>query len=537
MSDMNQRHSGIRKKWKEMLISRRLAIEARRAARDATNRSLDPGDGEHIAVPPPLIPATPMARRAPAKLTPPTALPTVWDKETWYEYWEGLHEVRSLAQIRIPMHLLNRMESDVAKDIKHLREEIEEQELRQAEEEDEDAQDDDGHEESMDDDEEQESDQQYLEAVEAEHVAIAGPPRRPLTPIQGNGETLERMETAVQNMTPAQAMAIGSYLATRGQLPPSNAPPLSLRPQPPMPGLAAATGPSTLLPHPTFSPAPTNQAPPGTVPTLIFPVQAPHHLNQLPGPLQHPNPPNQPNPPGPSIVIMPPTPTLPPPGINRRPPSPIKTNELSSLLRIVHEGSQAPAISQPDGTPVLIYYPKIVGGEGDAVMLGIIKPGSPDISLSHAVLLKTSIWTVLLRRVQARAWSVLESYVCPQNIPDGKALSGKTSHEHVYEKLSQVYAFMSSCVNREQDLTKRWKVTKGPVTESERGAVWEGYGVQLDKGLSMSREERRGAIRVSGLETDLAERKRKEDVEMMDDDEDEFESEEDEGMSDEDQDT
>ena len=51
---------------------------------------------------------------------------------------------------------------------------------------------------------------------------------------------------------------------------------------------------------------------------------------------------------------------------------------------------------------------------------------------------------------------------------------------------------MTSCGNREEELTKRWRISPGPMTERRRGAVWEGWGLYVDRPIEMGYTERHG---------------------------------------------
>jgi hypothetical protein len=192
------------------------------------------------------------------------------------------------------------------------------------------------------------------------------------------------------------------------------------------------------------------------------------------------------------------------------------------------------------GTPVQILLPKIVvpgntigpggkkmgnGGvpETDALLLGYSHPGSGKIMLSRAIFLPVGVWSNTLERVRKGKYSVLETYPGPESklyLPDGP-------HKTVYEKLKTAYSIMRSASNREEDLTKRWRVTKGPMTPVERGAVWEGWAVVLDTEVSLDRGERRGAFLSSTLIDEgtgrnvdpEAERVRREIEELLEEDE------------------
>lgn len=187
--------------------------------------------------------------------------------------------------------------------------------------------------------------------------------------------------------------------------------------------------------------------------------------------------------------------------------------------------------------------------ETDALLVGYSKPGSGKIVLSKAIFLPVGVWTNTLRRVRRGAYTVLETYAVPASHPKYAARfqqglfgaapklrdeTGPNPHRFIYSKVAQAYALMSSSKNREHELTKRWRVTKGPMTRVERGAVWEGWAATLDKGIEMSARERMGAVVSSDLidegvekkkgrdeDEEERERRRKEIEELMDMDEDE----------------
>lgn len=120
---------------------------------------------------------------------------------------------------------------------------------------------------------------------------------------------------------------------------------------------------------------------------------------------------------------------------------------------------------------------------------------------------------------------------------------GGGCHKLVYNKLAQACGMISSApAIRENELTKRWRTSPGPMTSSDRGAVWEGWGVYVDRGIEMRVEERSDAMRsetegvakvegtvVDGYgpysESDEVVRRREEMEELMDEDESEDESE------------
>lgn len=163
--------------------------------------------------------------------------------------------------------------------------------------------------------------------------------------------------------------------------------------------------------------------------------------------------------------------------------------------------------ASPHGVPIQIYLPKVVIPHNgtfhtatDCLILGYTKPETGILELSKAIFLPTGIWENILRRVQRGHAQVLETYAPPPNHPRFVVNKGilrnpddiKGPHKFVHTKLTQIFALMTSCSNREQELTKRWRITPGPMTAKARGAVWEGWGLFVDRPVELSYEERHG---------------------------------------------
>jgi hypothetical protein len=133
--------------------------------------------------------------------------------------------------------------------------------------------------------------------------------------------------------------------------------------------------------------------------------------------------------------------------------------------------------------------------ETDAFLLGHTIPGSGKITLSKAVFMPTGVWTNTLGKVQRGKWRVLETYA---HAGEKSVVGNGKAHRAAYDKLVTAYDIMRrSCYpveRREEELTKRWRVSKGPMTQRDRGAVWEGWGVWLDRGIEMGKEDRVGAV-------------------------------------------
>jgi hypothetical protein len=221
----------------------------------------------------------------------------------------------------------------------------------------------------------------------------------------------------------------------------------------------------------------------------------------------------------PSIRITQSQQQLPPPSfsprvptsINRSAPKPLKIPSAPPLPNsFALLGPQSPATIpfaySPNGIPIQIYFPRIVvpgngiGPDGkhlgdndaietDAFLIGYTHPRSGKIVLSTALFMPVGCWANSLNRVRKGAYKVLETY---------PALRQPRAHKAVYEKLAQAYGIMRS-KTREDELTKRWRASQGPMTQRERGAVWEGWAAVLDREIEMGKKDREGAILSSCL--------------------------------------
>ncbi|OSS51930.1 hypothetical protein B5807_03585 [Epicoccum nigrum] len=224
---------------------------------------------------------------------------------------------------------------------------------------------------------------------------------------------------------------------------------------------------------------------------------------------------------------------LPPPlpGITRNAPAPLsltppnKTCPFTTLAPevLITSPFKSPSPSPAINKPIQIYLPKIllpstnipasispddtllIGHEPtDAILLGHEDARTGALVLSKAIFLPVGVWENTLKKVRTGNWKVLESYICPRDHPavdrkgKGKCQEGGGvgCHRAVYDKLEQAHGMMSEQPDvREELLTKRWRVAPGPMTSFDRGAVWEGWGVYVDRGVEMSAGERVGAWR------------------------------------------
>ena len=217
------------------------------------------------------------------------------------------------------------------------------------------------------------------------------------------------------------------------------------------------------------------------------------------------------------------------PGIQRKAPAPLSipsplaspspfTSLAPSLL------ATTPFATKPGAIDIQIYMPRVIvpgngigpGGqrlgndgiiETDALMIGHTHPGTSKIILTRALFMPVGVWANTLNRVHREQASMLETYSPHPDHPGlktkasiakgGKGTIGKgVCHAAIYSKLQTAYNLMrtSSARAREQELTKRWRASKGLMTQRDRGAVWEGYGVTLDKGIEMVKADREGAF-------------------------------------------
>jgi hypothetical protein len=127
-------------------------------------------------------------------------------------------------------------------------------------------------------------------------------------------------------------------------------------------------------------------------------------------------------------------------------------------------------------------------------MLGYTQPDSTTIRFTRAIFLKTSILANVRNRVKAKTYKHLETY--------DSGIGEDSAHAHAYNKLAQAYSIMSGCVDRENQLTKRWKVTSGALmSEVGRGSIWEGYGARVSHAITLSGEERKNMRSILQLDT------------------------------------
>ncbi|OAK96011.1 hypothetical protein IQ06DRAFT_360341 [Phaeosphaeriaceae sp. SRC1lsM3a] len=205
------------------------------------------------------------------------------------------------------------------------------------------------------------------------------------------------------------------------------------------------------------------------------------------------------------------------------PPSPLTSLAPSFLCTTPFRNTHTNRI------PILIYFPRILvpglphpfplgdnhSNATDAFMLGYTDDELSDastIDLSKALFLPTGCWTNVIGKVQRGKWKVLETYqshapppihpklaqsLGKQSLPVKNPVL-KTPHHAAYTKLSTAFSMMQtpSPRHREASVTKRWRATPGPMSLRDRGAVWEGWGAVVDKGINMSAEEREGALAI-----------------------------------------
>jgi hypothetical protein len=205
----------------------------------------------------------------------------------------------------------------------------------------------------------------------------------------------------------------------------------------------------------------------------------------------------------------------------------------------------------PTRIPIQLYFPRIllpgnyIGPQGtplgddghtetDALLLGHVVPGSGRITFSRALFMPTGVWTNTVGKIRRGKWGWVETYPHPSN----RGGLGGVCHRAAYNKLKDVHDVMIRTQypmeQREEAVTKRWRASKGPMTQRDRGAVWEGYGVVLERGIGMEKGERQGVfvnewvVDGGGEMKELAERRRREIEEALA--EDEMDGEEDEDM-------
>ncbi|KAJ4365257.1 hypothetical protein N0V83_008876 [Neocucurbitaria cava] len=350
------------------------------------------------------------------------------------------------------------------------------------------------------------------------------------------------------NLPPSTSMASQPSAIAHGLQAPSSSTtntPATQRPQPQLhiPPLPASTSmasqPSSIAlspqdPSSSTTNTPAIQRPQVQLHLPPLPTLTPSSSTTTPS-TQRPQPQLQ-LPPLPTLPARGPGLTPPLPGIQRNVPplnlAPFTRIPLTSLAPNLLATSpfQKPSL----GMPIQIYFPKIVvpgtmlgpggaklgdGGvtQTDAMLVGYAQPGSGKIVLSSAFFLPVGVWKNMLRRVTKGAYHVLETYAGPeaQSKLDPSTLLGSQygkgsgmgphdaakemddttiPHRTAYSKLAQAYAIMTTAKNREEELTKRWRATKGLMMRYDRGAVWEGWAATLDRGIEMTAKDRIGAF-------------------------------------------
>ncbi|KAI4652320.1 hypothetical protein J4E93_002520 [Alternaria ventricosa] len=230
--------------------------------------------------------------------------------------------------------------------------------------------------------------------------------------------------------------------------------------------------------------------------------------------------------------------------LNLRPPGSPLSSFAPSLL------ATSPFTTSHRGIPIQIYLPKIVvpantigpGGlklgdngvaETDAFLLGYTHPKSGKITLNRAVFLPLGVWANAQDRVRKGHYNVLESYAAPDGRPS-------VPHRAAYEKAKQAYEMMmvESPVVRERELTKRWRASRGRMTATQRGAVWEGWALEIDREIALDKADRRGAFvqnaLVDGVDENSDEARRRREIEELLETDEAWDYEEDENDEDED---
>jgi hypothetical protein len=327
----------------------------------------------------------------------------------------------------------------------------------------------------------------------------------------------------------------GAQFATNptAAVPPSQKPPYGLSSQAGY-GASSQRGPASNAPAITVTPASMSTAPATQVP-LGFPGGMGGFLRQnLTQSSARAAPPS-------SLTLQSPTAGLgvPLPTIQRPNPS---SSLMTPLAKLANSLSLASPYTPPTGEiPIQIYVPKIFMRANkppdqatDCLVLGYTRPNSGVLRLTRAIFLPLGVWENTQRRVRFGRFKVLESYSPAGMHARYTAHKGilthpeqlRTPHKSLHEKLCHVYGFMANCTDREDELTKRWRASKGPLTETARGAVWEGYGVYVDRAIEMSKEERKGALVLHSLddpeddsEAEYRRRRKQEIDELLEEDE------------------
>ena len=78
---------------------------------------------------------------------------------------------------------------------------------------------------------------------------------------------------------------------------------------------------------------------------------------------------------------------------------------------------------------------------------------------------------------------------------------------------------VESPVARERELTKRWRASRGRMAATQRGAVWEGWAVEVDREIALDKDDRKGAFvqnaLVDGVDENSDEARRRREIEEL----------------------
>ena len=164
--------------------------------------------------------------------------------------------------------------------------------------------------------------------------------------------------------------------------------------------------------------------------------------------------------------------------------------------RTVALSSRAPA----ENIPIVVYLPYVLNSRrkhsvsatddtehGDAFLIGYASTEDLSFTFDRVVFTSINLSKYVRKRVERNHWSVVENYYHQPNP------TAKDAHTIAYARMTLPYVLMlKNGPTREDTLTKRWRVTPGIMRASDRGAVWEGYGLWVTRELGMTLKERQG---------------------------------------------
>lgn len=154
--------------------------------------------------------------------------------------------------------------------------------------------------------------------------------------------------------------------------------------------------------------------------------------------------------------------------------------------------------------PIMMYFPCVINSgspgypvDADAIMLGTFQPETGEYEFSTAMFFNRRVREALFRGVEKLQWSLSVAFQAQSNL-DGFHSNPRFTfqadpHRRAFARLNQAFSLITGAGGmRDHVLTKRWRVSQSDCRKGNRGAIWEGFALGVDRGISMTHKHRRG---------------------------------------------